>query len=303
VLFGGFEQGGAPDLINGSQAGAELGAGLAQGFLGGLEPDLIETGGQGRFNSFQVGTSVDHTISHRDSFSLGGSVTFASSEDARASDYRSDRIVASYNRSLSGRTSLNAGVIGGRADYDEEDNVGGLAAGDGTFMTPTLGMSHRLTEALTASISVGASFSSVEGPDGQKIKKVSPAGSVSLCQRQSRGRLCLTGSQSAEPTTFGGITTVSSGQVFYSRVIGLTDSLHASARYSRRGSNLLQAEEGTDTSYSVFAVLAGYNRKIAERLYAFVTPSYARTHRKALNEPHENYQISLGVRYRFGDTQ
>ncbi|WP_206675217.1 hypothetical protein [Alteripontixanthobacter muriae] len=262
-----------------------------------LDPDLIEAGIRGRTSSYQAGVSLSHTLSSVDSFSLGASVRFNNSGDVAGSDYRSDRFTGSYRRTLSSRTALDAGVVVGFADYEEGS---GLTRGDGTFITPTVGISHQFSETLTGSLSVGVSITEVEGPEGSNESNVGFAGSFSLCQAQFSGNLCATAARSAQATAFGGVTSVTSAAVNYGQALSLRDSIDVSARYSRRGPSASPAETEFDGSRSVFAATAGYNRMLAPRLYAFVKPSYARTFGGELSGGRENYQISFGIRYRFG---
>ncbi|WP_145917005.1 hypothetical protein [Erythrobacter sp. QSSC1-22B] len=264
-----------------------------------LDPDLTETGGRGRTNSYQLGGAVSHALSSLDSLSLGASVRFNNSDDPAASNYRSNSITGSYGRKLSNRTGLNAGVSVVWADYEGNS---GPRRGNGTTIAPTVGISHRFSETLNANLNVGISITDVEGPNGESENNVGFAGSFSVCQLQYNGNLCGTASRGAQATAFGGITSVTSAAVSYSRSLSLRDSVNVTARYSHRGASLLPAQVGFDGSRSVFAASAGYDRKIAEQLFAFVSPSYAKTFGDVRSENRENYQISFGLRYRFGST-
>lgn len=270
------------------------------GALVGFDPDLTETGRQGRTNSYQMGASLNHALSSLDSLFLGASVRFNKSDDPTASDYRSDRLTASYRRTLSSRTGVNAGISFERADY-EGDNA--PRRGDGTFITPTVGISHRFNETLAANFNLGVSITEVQGPEGVSKNDVGLAGSFDLCQLQFNGSLCGTASRSAQATAFGGVASVTTAAVTYNRTLSLRDSVNVNARYSRRDASLLPVEGEFDGSQSVFAASAAYNRMVAEQLYAFVRPSYARVFGGIMSEDRENYQISLGIRYRFGNSQ
>ncbi|TCJ34967.1 hypothetical protein [Parafrankia sp. BMG5.11] len=292
-----------PDLL------PELGgqADINPGGLTSFDPDLLDEFdfdladlGRGRTNTFQVGASVDHAISSSDSVSFGGSVRLNSSGDPRGSDYRSDSVSVAYRRALSTRTSFNVGISGGRADY--EDGGEGPGPGDAIFVTPAVGISHRLSETLTASASVGASITSVERHDGASEKDVGLAGNLGLCQLQYRASLCATASRGVQPTSFGGVTSVTSAGLAYSRLLGLRDRVSASARYSRRDDSLVENQSDFGGAQSVFAASASYNRSIGQRLYAFVTPGFSRTS-GSLTGDRDNYQISVGIRYRFGDAE
>jgi hypothetical protein len=272
-----------------------------EGLPSGLDLNLTEEGAGVRVNNYQVGASLRRTLDPLSAVSLGGSVGFNSSDGARGSDYRTDRFTASYNRRLSSRTDVIADVSGGRADYEED--AGGLGHGDGTFITPTVGVSHRLSETVVANASAGASIIKVDRFDGRSISEVGFAGSAGLCRLHASGSLCFNASRSAQPTSFGGITTVSSALAAYSRTIGPKDNIQASAGFSRRDASLLQFGEALNDAQSVVAVTGGYSRKLAERIYAFVRPSYSKIFGGTLSEDRENYQISLGVRYRFGEME
>lgn len=279
-------------------AGIESTAEFGPDALLDLDPDLTETGSLGRTNSYQIGASLSHTLSSLDSFALGASVRFNESDDTAASDYRSDDLTTSYRRTLSSRTGLNAGISFGRVDYKGNS---GPRRGDGTFITPTVGISHRFSETLTGNFNVGVSITEVQSPDGVTENDVGLAGSFDLCQLQFNGSLCGTASRSAQATAFGGVTSITAAAVTYTRTLNLRDSVNITARYTRRDASLLPVEGEFDGSRSVFAASAGYNRRIAQQLYAFVRPSYAKTFGGANSEDRENYQISFGIRYRFGN--
>lgn len=293
-------QGFDPDLLDGY--GPQ--AGIAPGPTQGLEPqlvdpqfpDVIEEGLGGRTTSSRFGGSVSHKVSPLDSLSLTASVRFSESEDTRAADYRAEDFSAFYTRKLSGRASVDVGLSGGQVNYDESQ---GQARGDGSFVTPTVALSFRVSEAITSSMALGASITRVKDLQGQSVTHTGLAGRFELCRLQYRETLCANASRSVQPTSFAGLTTVTSAGLTYGRALGLKQRMSLAAAYTRRNANLIPGGGVLDDTQSLFVATARYTRKIGERLDAFVSPSYAHIS-GGLSGGRQNYQVSFGIRYRLG---
>jgi hypothetical protein len=293
-------QGLDPDLLEaqGPQAG------VAPGAPGGLDPDLfdpqypdfIEAGLGGRTTSFRLGGKLAHRLSAVDSLSLGASVRWNRADDLGAGDYRSDDLSAFYTRILSPRASVDVGLTAGRVDYD------GRSAGgqnDGTYLTPTIALMFKVSEAVTTNLALGASITRVDLPGGSQFTHTSLAGRFEVCRLQYRGTICANAARSVQPTSFAGLTTVTSASLTFGRAIGLDQRVSLAASYTRRNADLFPRASLLDGRQSLLAASARYSRSIGERLDAFVTPGYARIWGQSI-DARDNYQISVGVRYRLG---
>lgn len=276
--------------------GPNISAGLEPALLEALDSSLADAGQGGRINSFSFGASLIRALSPRDSLTLGVFTRFASSDDVNASNFSTASFTGSYRRAVFSRTGFQANSRLERVNYEE-----GAEGRDGLIFTPTMGIDHSFSESLTGTLELGVSYADIKGFDGSSSKNVSFAGSISVCRRQSFERFCGTASRSARPTLIGGLSNVDSAGITYGRVFSVNDNISLSAQYSRSRASFLGPEQGLDNSQSVVAVSASYSRRLTQRLYAFVTPGYARTSGMAFSNERENYQISTGITYRFGN--
>jgi hypothetical protein len=260
-------------------------------------PDFLEPFA-GRTRSYRIGASVSRALSARDSLAIDAGVRWTNSADVRASDYRAETASLLYERKLSERTALSATVTGGRADYGRRNGVPG---GHSTYVTPLLGVQFRLSETITSHASAGISMTRIDDPSAPAVTRVTFAGKFDICQRQDRGSVCATAARDVQPTAYAGVTTVTSAGLTASRVLGPKDRAAISALFTRRGTSHSTALPGVAEPQSIVAVSARYSREIGERLHAFVEPSYSRTSR-SFDGGRQNFQISLGIRFRLGNT-
>lgn len=259
-------------------------------------PDFLEAGLGGRTTSTRLGGTLDQQLTARDALSLAGSVRWNNATDLGASDYRSEEVSAFYGRELSPRATLRAGATAGWVNYDGSTGGG---SGDGSYVTPTLALSLKLSEATTASAALGATLTRVEGPLGARTTHTGLAGRFEVCTLQYRGTLCANASRNVQPTSFAGLTTVTSAGLSYGRAFGLEQRVSLAAAYTRRSADLFPGGNPFDGTQSLLAVSGRYARSLDERVEAFVAPGYARIWGGAAGGQN-NYQISVGVRYRLG---
>ena len=247
----------------------------------------------GRTSRFDVNIGVDHRISSNEvlGLSVGGGRTEV---DARnGEDYRDASAAGSYSRSLNPRTSLRATINAGYADYL------GRRAGDGHFVTTLVGVDHQLTESMYASAQIGISYSVVETLPRGRDKTTNWAALVDLCDLFARGRLCVNGSRAVQPTSLGGLTTVSAIGASYSRSVGSNGSMSLSAKYSRSSRSENSAVVAGRPRSRIAHVNGAYSHRLGERVSAFVTPSFTSS-RDELFGSRENYEIIAGITYHWG---
>lgn len=259
-----------------------------------LDPTLANLAG--RTSRLSVNGSLRHIIDPKSSFvvSTGLGLTRVSSTYGR--DYRDASLGLEYSRSLSEATSALVTVNAGYADYL------GQRAGDGLFVTSLVGIGHQLTNNLHLSAQVGASVAAIESLVGGRDTTVAWAGNFDLCDKDSRGSLCLTGTRATQPTSFRGVSTVSSIGLSYARSFGPRDTASMTATYARTSQARLPAATGLGRRSELVSVSGTYRRKLSERMAGFVTPSFALVEDGQSGRRH-NYQALLGVSYIFGRMQ
>lgn len=257
-----------------------------------LDPTLANLAG--RTSRISVNGSLRHLLDPKSSLvaSAGMGLTRVSSASGR--DYRDSNLGLEYTRTLSETTTALVTVNGGYADYF------GQREGDGLFVTSLVGVGHQLTQTLHFSGQIGASVAVVETPAGDRKTTVAWAGNLDLCEKDGRGSVCLTGTRATQPTSLGGLTTVSSVGITYARAFGPRGTGSATASYARTRQAKLSPLTGRGSE--LLSVSGTYRLKLAERVAAFVTPSFVSIDDGQFGR-RENYQALVGLSYIFGKTR
>jgi hypothetical protein len=270
--------------------------------LGGLEPGefpdspvIDPTLGSisGRTSRLNVNLSLNQAVSTNGVVGLTAAMGLTRAESGNGSDYRNTSTALTYSRRLDERTSLLGSANVGYADYF------GRRAGDGLFTTALVGVNHRFSESMYGEVQVGFSYATVKTLLGGREDVTDWAATLNLCNTLARGTLCATGSRAVQPTSLGGVTTVSSIGVSYAREIGADGNVSLTAGYTKSGmpdsSPILLGRRESD----VANVSGSYTHRIGQRLSAFITPSFTSAEDEFAGKQ-ENYQVLLGITYHFG---
>ena len=259
-----------------------------------LDPTLANL--TGRTDRVEVNASVKRLLDPESSLVVNAGIGLTTVSSASGKDYRDTNLAAEYTRTLNETTSALITVEGGYADYL------GQRAGDGLFITSLVGVDHRFSQAIHLSAQLGASVAVIESPAGDRKSTVVWAGKLDVCDQSGRGSACLTGTRSTRPTSFGGLTTVSSLGFSYAYSFGINDSVSLAAYYARTSGANSSFVNGLGGNSESVNVSGTYRRKVGERLAAFVTPSFASV-KDDLMGRRENYQALVGISYSFGKRQ
>jgi hypothetical protein len=269
--------------------------------LGGLEPGefpdfepIDPTLGNisGRTTRLDVDASLSQAVSPNGVIDLTMGLGLTRVETAFAQDYRDSETALSYSHRLNERTSLRFTADVGYADYFDR------RAGDGLFATTLAGVDHQLSETMYGSLQVGLSYSDIKVLPSGRENIVSWAARFNLCDALARGTLCINASRSAEPTSLGGITMVSAIGLNFGRTVGVDGYASFTASYSKSGmsdSPVLLGRRKSEVAY----VDGTYTHRLGERVSAYVTPSFTANEDQIAGKE-ENYQVVLGITYRFG---
>ncbi|MDE2403603.1 MAG: hypothetical protein KGM17_02670 [Sphingomonadales bacterium] len=254
-------------------------------------PDVSFGNGRTRSESYEGSLSLSVTPGERSS--LSASAGFQLSRYPSLTGANSNNLHGSlgYNYQLSQRAGVNASVSFARYDFL------GTRVGDGWTVTPQLGGSYRLNESVSLSGSLGASLSRSHRPDGTIREFTVFSGDLSLCKTAKRTKYCLNASRSAQSTALGGASAVNQVKFNMARAIGQYDSFSADINYSRYDSPTILGVVGRVSQF--YGVSSSYSHSFAgRRLSAVVTPSFVRLTDD--NGSKNNFEIRIGVRYRFG---
>lgn len=250
----------------------------------------------GRTNQLDLNASLTHMFGPKSTLAASAGLGLTRVQSAAGTDYRNTSLGLTYTRLFSETTSALMTVDGGYADYL------GRRIGDGVYVTALAGIDKRFSRSLHASAQAGATLASIETVDGSNRSTTSWAAKINLCDEEARGATCLTGSRSTQPTSFGGLTTVSSLGLSYSRAMGPRANLSFTGSYARSSRSVLSVTADPDRNSRFLTMSGTYRRKVGESLAAFVTPSFV-TIKDGLSGRRENFQVLLGISHTFGRAQ
>jgi len=212
--------------------------------------------------------------------------------------YTSIPVSLGYGRQLNARTTVGARVVGQFTRYSG-DLTNGVA--NSRVITPELTTQLRLSERLTFTGDIGASFSSVD--DGIRTRhSTGLAADANLCSASERSTFCGRASVQQQGATSAGPARVMSVGVDYSRRLTADDTLQLSLSGERYSNPVILVSGQSFTRATYARAVANYTRKIGNRLFGGVNLS-ARKISETGPDPDADVSGSVFLRYRFGDVQ
>jgi hypothetical protein len=254
-----------------------------------LLPDISLGGTRTRTHSVSANLGFTARLSPLDQ--LGGSFTASryTTNAATGNDFSDLNAGLNYARTLSERTSVTASVRYAKSNYYR------TRVGDGTIITPQLGVSTTLSQNTTLSVSLGASISRSTLGNGTTRTFTALSGDARLCRNLDRAAMCLVAARSAQPTALGGISTVTNIGASYDTRVSRRDSLSFSLGFTSNGDAALATGPQTSKLYSAGGT---WTRDFDRRLSAFVSPSYSRITNSSTS--YNSFRLAAGLRLRFG---
>lgn len=252
-------------------------------------PDVAFGGDRSRTETFNANLGVDFSVSPRDKIGTSFSAARSHYRSALASSHNFFNGGLNYSHSLSDLTSLTASVVVGKSVYSD------TRAGDGTIITPQVGIRRRLSTNIEFSASLGASFARTNRGDGTIQSVTSLSGTVRLCRTHEYSAMCLNAARAAQPTAIGGVRTTTTVSVNYDDRVSRRDTIGLTATWTRNDDASLVIGGGPASFYGASASV---RREFSRRLSVFVTPSYSKFTNGVRSR--NNAQISAGLRFSFG---
>lgn len=252
--------------------------------------DLTLAGRRIRRRSFGAQTGLTYQPNARDTFNFtlfaNDSRTLATVDTQNFTTYGNS---ASFSRRISSRTS--AGLSNTIVRY-ECRAVGTCYSNS---IQPQLTLSTTLGRDWTLNGSAGATFSQIRLPSENR-DTVSPAGSITLCRRQSRMDICLTASQTIETAVSNGARPTLALTSTINYRLDQRSSLGFSAGYSRSAESALNQGDYDFLSTRVFG-----SRVIARNVSFTVDGGYDRTTSPILGT-RSTFSVSMGLSFSLGRT-
>ncbi len=227
-------------------------------------------------------------VNARDSISVQAGTQHFLFEGDAGQDYTIYSLGGGWDRVLSERTVIGAGVDASFVNYED--------GGDSAFYSPNFRVRTSLAENWVASAAVGASIVNSDDDDDDD-RSIGLYLTGSLCRSVLESSFCGSVQRSAAPSSNGVIVTATNAGVSYNRRLTVNDSIQASANYVRySGDDIF---DNTVTSFGSADV--GYNKRLSGRLWSTAQVG-ARVADRREGESATDVNASLSVRYRFGDT-
>lgn len=259
-----------------------------------LPGDIALNGLRQRRQAINGGIGLNYIASARDSIQTQGGFSMVRFPSGSvASEYDSANGSIGYDRVLNSRTSVGLNLSVSRADYRQ------TSLGDATTFSPQATFSTKFGANWSLTAALGVSYSKIRGLNGRSTQ-TSASGRLNLCNASSRGKLCLFGSRSIQPTSFGNsVRPQTSAGVSYNLRLDTRSTIDATANLTRSGqigiSNIV-----TSRSVDYAQASLTYSRRISQRLNGFVTGIYADSYHDPIQR-RANANLSVGISYAFGD--
>ena len=255
--------------------------------------DVTFAGRRTRVKTLNGSVGLNRVLSEDDSISVNALTSYSRFSGSDQFDYRTGGLGASYQRRLSERTTIIAGVTGTIADYI------GTKDGDARIIGPQFCIENKINERVSWTASLGASVATVDNSLGMSRTKTYLTGNLSICDRGVESALCGSVSRSADPTSLGGIRAVTNLAIVFDKQLGAKDRVILSGRYgqtSQETSPTLLPGQGNTQLYGVSGT---YSKDIGERLAFVVTPSFTKVVERRFRDE-ANYALTVGIRLRLG---
>jgi hypothetical protein len=265
----------------------------------GTPPELLPTGSDflsvtGRTYRFAGHAGGSFGLGPRDSLNLSSGlerVVFKSG--LTDTSYWTIPVSIGYDRQLSPRTTVGARLAAQKTDYN----------GPGNFrqVTPQLTARILLSERLTFSGAVGASFGRVD--DGVRVRHSNGlAADANLCSQNERGQFCARVAVDQQSATVAGPAKSVTASVDYSRRLDADSTIQFSLGASHYSSPISVVTGHSFSSATYYRSAAAYTRRISDRWFGGVNLA-ARKLTEDGPDPKADLSGSLFIRYRFGDVQ
>jgi hypothetical protein len=251
-------------------------------------PDVTLSGLRTRSKTFDGHLGFDLKPSSRDTLNFYFGASLARYNDINTSDYNYYSAGLTYAHALSAHTSLQAIVVVAKSDYLR------TRAGDGTIVTPQVGIEHQFSPTLTFGFSGGASISQSHRADGSLENFTSFSGQAHLCNRGERTTLCLNAARMAQPTANNRVSAVTSVSGVYSNQFSLKDFVSLTMQYSKNDNPGIQF--GASQFYGM---TASETHNFTRRFAGFISPSFSKITGN-FTSAQSNFQVDVGLRFRFG---
>ncbi|QTD56249.1 hypothetical protein [Parasphingorhabdus cellanae] len=261
-------------------------------FLPVVADDIALNGLNQRRHTFQAGVGISHSFSELDSINADlGATAIRFADSVVQDEFNAFNQNIGYSRVLSDRTSVGASVGFSQVNYL------GQRTGDSSIITPSVNISHQISQDFTITASAGVSFARSKNILGT-TKSSDLAASFNLCRDNENNKLCIGASRQTLPTSFDGVRSQTAFNIGYSQQLNRDDSISLNGSYSRSSNSVLGVSNDLDYLRSSVT----FNHKFRERFTGFVSFGYSDSYQDGINRK-ANTQVGIGIRLTFGNNR
>lgn len=256
--------------------------------------DTTIAGLRSRTQAASASLGMIHTVNERSSINAVASFSGAFVNEGAGFDYTNLSGQFGYERRLTERMSLTAGIQASTVDYI------GRSTGDSRFLTPQLGIRQQLTSQLNFVATAGISYVVTDLGAGVNSRRTSFSGSVGLCSRSTTRTACLSAGRSTQPTVLGGVSSVTSISANYDVVVSQKERVSFAARYGQTDQDVITGLPLQTRITEIVGGSATYSRQLNDRLTFSITPSYTKIYGNNQGRRDSSASIMIGLTMRFG---
>lgn len=198
-----------------------------------------------------------------------------------------------YSRQISPRTSVGARISGTRTDYGGQNRF--------TVVTPAATFRTALSQTLTFSGDIGASFASVHDVTGTR-HSTGVAANANLCSSTEKSQICGHAAVDQEAATVAGPARRISLELDFARHLDAVQTIHFLLSGSRYSNPISFVSGQTFSKGTYVRAAADYTRGFGSRFFGGLTASVRKVTQSG-PDPKTDFSASIFIRYRFGDIQ
>jgi hypothetical protein len=194
--------------------------------------------------------------------------------------------------------AISVGVTGGYG----KTNYLALGQGDAGTIDALASIDGKIGARWTVSISVGESFTTIDGRGGRPdVHYSSISTQMRFCWQGEFSQFCLGGQRSPQPAANGNVRVSSTITGDYSIRVSDRERVSLSGSYAKTGRSR-DLSVGAQPALDFVAASARYDNQINNKLTAFITANVSKTYSPLVRRK-ANVGIAMGLQYSFGARQ
>lgn len=259
------------------------------------DPSIIDVsvlGQRTRTTAFDFSTGANAQVSAYSTLSLGVSGRANRYQQAGFGDFNTISGQSSYSHQISEATSIGVSGTISRTDYL------GTPVGDARTTSLSGTFNRRLGDRWTLFVSAGLSRTRIDQLPGTPDSKFDAfTTQLNFCNQGERGRLCVSGSRSPEPSANGNVRVNTTFGADYSLRVSERETVSLSGSYARtgQGQGIAAALPGVDFASAALR----YENRLRDNLSFYAGTNMSKIFQSGGSNG-TNFGVNIGLQYSFG---